>query len=388
MWRMTLIQWAIRPTDDKDHPMSPLSVRKAFIAACIFIAICPGHAAPVKVDLTALQRPTVCPVYAKLNAEENSCVIDPAEAAKITDEQLCNRSPQLRFNVVAGGKSACEVVNATADLNADNDKQVNTIAAECQPLAGHAVKRTGGGSKATCEYSTLDAGVSAKGDYVGDCFVIKSAIPGLPASDSRHWIVTEQDDTNAQDPNLTLVPASDWGPSGFQQFFQRILPIVGCSPKTTGIQPVAIPASTLNRHGAIRRGFVYGVLTAPYKYYPGDKSFQAGLPIGPYLGWRLGESGVGGTFVTAFTLGAVKANTTKADPADATKTVVTGQTDLMALSTAIGVVFDITRNPNKSGFKAGILFGKDYVNQAENINYPQNRRRWVAIQIGFDFTDY
>jgi hypothetical protein len=368
--------------------MTAPSARQLALSLCLGIALPHAHAAPVTIDLSALQKPSVCPSFAKLSAAY-SCVIDPVEVAKITDEKACNRSPQLVFKAGSDGKSTCQVIGDKDDLNADNDHKPDTFAAECKPLAGHTVKRTGGGDKATCEYSTQDVNTSARGDYVGDCFIIKSAIPGLPASDSRHWIVTEQDDTNNKDPNLTLVPASDWGPGFFEELFQRILPIAGCNPKTTTIQPTTIPASTLSQHGAIRRGFVYGVLTAPYKYYPSDKSFQAGLPIGPYLGWRVGESGVGGTFVAAFTLGAVKANTTKADPTDSSKpAVTTGQTDLMALSAAVGLVFDITRNPNKSGFKAGILFGKDYVNASENISYPQNRKRWVAIQLGYDFTDY
>lgn len=361
-------------------PIPPLA-RKAIASFCLVLAASPSQAAPAPIDLAALRTPSVCPSFATLNAATHTCTIDTAEAAKISDPKLCDRSPLLTFKVAADGKATCTLADPTGAQN--------TFTAECAPLAGHTATRTGEGQDAICAYSRPEANISARSDYVGDCFIVKSAIPGLPVTGSRHWIVTHQDDTNAQDPNLTLIPASDWGPGFVWDVLQRMLPIAGCTPKTTEVQPVSMPASTLGQHGAIRRGFVYGLLTAPYKYFPSDKSFQAGLPVGPYLGWRIGESGVGGTVVAAFTLGAVKANTTKDDPTDSSKPpIVTGQTDLMALSAAVGVIFDITRNPNKSGFKAGILVGKDHVNQSANINYPQNRQTWVAIQLGFDFTDY
>lgn len=347
----------------------------------------PGQSAPTKVDLAKLQRPTVCPGYATLQDATNSCKINADIAGKIKDETTCNRSPQLRYVLGADGKQTCEVIKKEDDNDDDKDGDPSTFSADCLQLAGHKGTRVSQGKNASCEYQTLDAAQSARGDYVGDCFVIKSSVPGLPVTGSRHWFVTAQDDANQDDPNLTLVPASDWG-NGIIDIVQRITPGFGCGPKTTSVQPVSMPASTLSRHGAIRRGFVYGVLTTPYKYFPGDKGFETGLPIGPYLGWRTGQSGLGGTVVAAFTLGAVKADTTMPDPTDSAKKVVTGRTDLMALSLAGGYVVDITRNVNKSSFKMGVLIGRDHVNQSQNISYPHNRKTWVAIQLGFDFTDY
>jgi hypothetical protein len=231
---------------------------------------------------------------------------------------------------------------------------------------------------------------SARGDYVGDCFVIKNGISALSAAEAghRHWIVTAQNDKSKDDPTLTLVPASEWSDNPAVDALQRASPLLGCTPKSSNTTPVDLPASTLQRHGAIRRGFVYGLLTTPYKYFPSDKRVESGLPIGPYLGWRVGESGVGGTFVTAVTLGSVTAETLEADPADINKTRITGTTNLASLAAAVGVVFDITRNTNKSPFKVGLLFGKDFVNEGDNIRYAHNRKTWVALQLGFDFTDY
>ncbi len=244
-------------------------------------------------------------------------------------------------------------------------------------------------ASAASEANAKDVPRSNRGDYVGDCFLIKNDVPGLAKNEgTRHWLVTEQDSRDPNDPVLTLIPASDWGHSWVETTLQRALPILGCTPKTSHSTPARVHASDFNRHGAIRRGFVYGMLTTPYKYFPGSKRFQAGAPVGPYLGWRIGQSGVGGAFVTAITLGAVEGDTVKADPTDATKQVITGHTTLMALSAAAGLIFDITRNPSKSPIKVGLLAGQDWVNSADNVKYDHNRKTWVAIQIGFDFTDY
>jgi hypothetical protein len=258
----------------------------------------------------------------------------------------------------------------------------HALAAEAAPEAAAAA------SAAKASDALASSPKSARGDYVGDCFIIKNKIPVLPSSDSRQWIVTSQDNATPEDPTLTLVPASDWGPGFIPEMLQRILPIGGCNPKTSSTEMAKLPASTLQDHGAIRRGFVYGVLTTPYKYYPSDKQFEAGLPIGPYLGWRIGQSGVGGTFVAALTLGSVKASTLEPDPSDSTKTRVTGSTNVMAMSGAVGLVFDITRNSATSPFKVGLLVGQDFVNDTPNIRYDHNRKRWMAVQIGYDFTDY
>jgi hypothetical protein len=225
---------------------------------------------------------------------------------------------------------------------------------------------------------------------VGDCFVIKSQIAELHRAQPghRHWIVTAQDVRDANNPTLTMIPASQWGDGDIADWIQRAVPLLGCTPKSSTATPVDMPAGTLQRHGAIRRGFVYGLLTTPYKYYPSDKRFETGLPIGPYLGWRVGESGVGTTLVSAVTIGSVTAESLDTDPADTTKKRVSGTTNLTSLAAAVGLVFDITRNPSKSPFKVGLLFGKDYVNKGDNIRYEHNRKTWVALQIGFDFTDY
>jgi hypothetical protein len=328
----------------------------------------------------------ICPDYALYDAQARRCRVDAGKVANMKDVERCKGAAQLQVTQSAQGVERCEV--ATVDEAGDTDGDPATFLPSCKEMPGQHVDRVMEGSEARCEYRALAPEASARSDYLGDCFLIKSEVPDLPRRVSRHWIVTGQDNTKVDDPTLMLVPASDWGHSLFQETAQRIMPLVGCTPRTSNVQPVSVSAHVLQEHGAIRRGFVYGLLTTPYKFYRSDKKFEAGVPVGPYLGWRIGQSGFGGALVAAFTLGSVNGETVQADPADASKTQVIGKTNLMALSGAVGIVFDVTRNPSKKGIKAGILIGKDWVNEDPGVRYVHNRKSWLAVQIGYDLTDY
>lgn len=228
---------------------------------------------------------------------------------------------------------------------------------------------------------------SHSGDYLGDCFIVKS----LPASETRlsvdgSYIVTRQGGTDPKQPQLTLVPAIRWDTLGF---FQEYVPGLSCRPDRSKQGPISLPASALVDAGALRMGWVHGILTMPYKYYPGSKKFEAGAPIGAYLGWRWGQPGAGLTLAGAVTIGSVKADTVDPQTPNAQgQPTVTGNTNATALSAAVGYVVDITRNETYNPFKVGIFVGKDFVNTSPNLVYEHNRKTWVALQIGFQFTDY
>lgn len=149
-----------------------------------------------------------------------------------------------------------------------------------------------------------------------------------------------------------------------------------------------VSAAALMEAGALRSGYAFGLLTMPYKYYPGEKSFVAGVPIGAYLGWRNGVAGSGSTFAAALTLGQVKADTVDPAQKDANgKPTVIGSADVAALSLALGVMYDLLKSPVGKPFKAGIFVGADVVSRDPTVSYRFNRKPWVAIQLGYDFTD-
>ena len=228
---------------------------------------------------------------------------------------------------------------------------------------------------------------SQSGDYLGDCFIVRSTLPSAPAmAVDRNYIVTRQSGSDPTQPQLTLVPAIRWDT---MSFFQEYVPGVSCRPDRSTQGPISVPASALADAGALRMGWVHGILTMPYKYYPGSKKFEAGAPIGAYLGWRWGQPGAGLTLAGAVTIGSVNADTVDPQTLNAQgQPTITGSTNATALSAAVGYVVDITRNETYHPFKVGIFVGKDFVNTSPNLVYEHNRKTWVALQIGFQFTDH
>lgn len=207
---------------------------------------------------------------------------------------------------------------------------------------------------------------SAAGDYHGDCFkVIATPDPnphGLVAG--QRYEVEWQDDQNG-DRLLTVALAGMPVP-----YF--------CSSK--GGVTRKIPASEFQKVGAERLGWTYGLLTLPFKYYPHDKGLSGSGALGPYVGRRSGSAGSGITFAGTAAIGSVKGEVT-----DAQGNVT--NPDLVALSLAVGWMYDISKRPGAKPFKVGFFVGKDIVGAEDSVKYDRNRRTWIAFQIGFDFTD-
>lgn len=218
---------------------------------------------------------------------------------------------------------------------------------------------------------------SARGDYEGDCFRIVAA-PRRSGLKSGEIYAVSRQEVQGSDKKLSLVKGE-----------LSYLP----TPWTWGCRATEGPvrtvnASVLERHAARREGWAYGALTMPYKYFPHDNSFVAGLPIGGYLGWRWGALASGSTIAAALTLSQVKADTLDPKTLDSDgKPTKTGTADVAALSLALGYVFDVAKSGAARPFKAGIFIGQDRVNQSATIQYPNNGKTWIAIQFGFDFTD-
>ncbi len=215
---------------------------------------------------------------------------------------------------------------------------------------------------------------SALGSFVGDCFQLVES-DGSEAT----YAVTQQEPAGG-DMKLTLVQGS-----------VSLVPVpgkFGCKPAVMIGDPTNKTHGELMKRGARRYGWAYGALTMPYKYYTGSKGFQAGVPIGGYLGYRVGQMGSGYTAAVALTLSQVKADTLDPDTLDAEgRPTVTGHTDVAALSWALGLVFDVGKDPTTKAFKAGVFVGRDRVNTSPSISYKHNGKTYIAVQLGFDFTD-
>lgn len=206
------------------------------------------------------------------------------------------------------------------------------------------------------------------GDYKGDCFRLV-AKPGVGSGlkEKGTYLVLSQDKREG-DPNLKVIEAESLA-YGF----------LSCSPKTGSAPEVKdVRASTFIESGAIRTGWTYGVLALPYKYHLDDKSFSSGVSVGPYIGRRIDAWGAGYTVAATMAIGTVTGTST--DTAGNTTSPT-----LAAFTFAGGVMFDVSKGSKP--FKAGLFVGRDVVGRDSGVMYPHNRKTWIAVQLGYDFTD-
>jgi hypothetical protein len=335
------------------------------VAPLLFFGLVLARAAdlPDKFDPAEFSKP-VCPASYRTDPETGGCSPDVEQIRKL-DRKACEAS-KFEFTQAAGGKPAeCKVGTAP------------TPGPTCKALPGHKGAIEGSGKDAACVYTRV-LSTSSPADYEGDCFNIKAAPEGSTLAPGKTYKVTAQTPVDGNDKLLTVYEAA---------FNRWPLPFMwGCDSR--GGKKHQVLASAILDTGSTREGYAYGLLTMPYKYFPGSKSFVEGVPIGAYIGWRSGTAGSGMTVAAALTLGTVKANTIDPDVLDANgKPKVTGTTDVAALSGAIGLMFDISKARGARPFKVGAFVGQDRVNMDRSIDYKHNRKTWVAVQIGFDFTD-
>jgi hypothetical protein len=293
-----------------------------------------------------------------ISKDKASCVPNPMELAELKAENGCTAVLGTAWNgraCVADGdmskfpKPSCGTAIPNLVYNAEKKA--------CQVVSG--VPR------------------SAQGDYVGDCFKIVSGPPDglkLPLPQRTHWKVVSQSSAGSTDKELVLAPAEPvqplWGAIG----------TIDCTEMRGTEQRV--PASSLIATGAHRYGWAYGVLTLPFKYHRHNKTFTPGaVSIGPYLGRRWGSAGSAVTAAATATIGSVRGEVRDA------QNNITDTPDLTAFSWALGLMVDVSKNPELKPFKLGLFWGSDRVNQSDAIRYPHNRKHWLAFQIGYDFTD-
>jgi hypothetical protein len=241
---------------------------------------------------------------------------------------------------------------------------------QCKPFQDFKATLT----KGVCTYAKMTA-TSATGDYVGDCFKITTRIAGTDLASKDWYQVQAQKNLDSGDRMLSIADAHK----------TDLWPFV-CMPTRDGSSR-DIAASKLIESGAIRTGYTWGALTMPYKYYPRLKKFEVNAPVGGYFGYRTGQAGSGYTFAAALTLSSVKADSVDPNSLDNGRPKITGSTNVAALSGALGVMFDMAKSPQGKPFKAGFFLGVDFVNQSSTISYPANHKLWMALQLGYDFTD-
>lgn len=212
---------------------------------------------------------------------------------------------------------------------------------------------------------TAAAAVSDPGNYEHDCIKPFGALKKRLA-DEGFGLGKDKLYVASQDGiNLQVLPANDGT-------------IFGCNPIDG--QQTKVTVDEVVASGSFRSGWVYGVLVAPFKFYPHSGEIAASSTIGPYLGWRMDRNflGVSTTWVLSSGIGSVTAK-------DKDESGQVKSAQLTALSGSTGLVFEI--NKGKNPFRAGVLIGKDWIDRKSSITYENNGRTWFALQLGYDWTD-
>lgn len=277
--------------------------------------------------------------------KDGRCVPKPGELDKLNDDKKC-AGPWLKF---ASGK--CSAADAAPEP-ACNEPIADLKYRDKKCVVDRQVPR------------------SASGDFVGDCFEILARPAngrGIPAPPITRLKVLSQKPVAGDDKELTVSAADGTG-------------VITCR-SVANSQATQVLASDLIAVGAKRVGWTYGVLALPYKYYAHDRSFGSGVSIGPYFGRRWGTPGTAFTFAASATIGSVKGEVRD------TQGNVTSTPDLQAFSVATGYMWDISKSPGVKPFKLGVFVGTDLVGSNDSVKYVHNRKPWIALQVGFDFTD-
>lgn len=218
---------------------------------------------------------------------------------------------------------------------------------------------------------------SSEGDYVGDCFTVRGVTQAIrdadlaPTGDAdyRLLMVTSQKDiSEGKDRELKVVDAT---------FFWKPL---WCLTRG-GAEVKTVKASDLVESGAARRGWVFGAMTVPFKYYKEGGSQTGNLTVGPYVGWRYARNGSGVTLAASAGLATIQGEVRDAD------NKIIDKPQLVGYSASLGVLWDIWKRPGARPFQIGLVVGQDRVGRSNITKFAQNGETWYAVQIGYQFTD-
>lgn len=207
--------------------------------------------------------------------------------------------------------------------------------------------------------------VSNPANYVHDCIkpfgTLKKSLEAKGVKNDKVYVASQDGST------LRVLPAGK----------EKILGIFGCHPEDG--EQFEITVDEIISSGSFRSGWVYGVMVAPFKFYPYSGEIAASATVGPYLGWRMDRvMGVSTTWVVSGGISSVTAQ--DKDEAGQPKSV-----QMTAWSGATGFIFEIKKGTNP--FRAGMLVGKDWIDRKSSVRYENNARTWVALQLGYDWTD-
>lgn len=293
--------------------------------------------------------------------EKKECKINAALEEKLKDVN----KDLSKIGNVEDKKKICKESGASFN---DESKQCAFVipVPTCGDLTGRVHFKEDG----TCvQASELVA--SDNSNLINDCFILKSKVAGVPPEISDILVISESDDKTTLNVQKATKKLGIYCKNGGDN-------------KTELMQ---VNKSELLSSGSIRKGWVYGVLTLPYKIYTKDHTLSSSaMTVGPYLGARTSLADVGFTY--ALSVGLTQSNAfargadgkyvldANGDPIENKQTGITA---------AMGLMFDVSKSAKP--LKLGIFYGRDYFSNSESGKIPHGGENWVALQVGFDFTD-
>lgn len=120
----------------------------------------------------------------------------------------------------------------------------------------------------------------------------------------------------------------------------------------------------LFQYDRYRYGWTYGVLAAPFKYYPTQGAFVGNVSVDGYLGYRIHDR-QGSSSVLALGVG----------PTMVTVKNANGSSNITGASVALAFLTEI-----KYDFVAGFMVGSDFFSKADA--YPYSGKVWLGVNLG------
>jgi hypothetical protein len=135
-----------------------------------------------------------------------------------------------------------------------------------------------------------------------------------------------------------------------------------------------IPKATIDQTPPNRSGLCYGALLVPYKYhFTGSKEFNTNTTVAPYMGYRIDKETLGRSLELILFTGAADISVPQTTNGQTTTQTLAG------FSYGGGIIGKL-----KDSFQYGIVIGADRV--SANANYNDNGKPWIAIEIGYSFS--
>lgn len=366
-----------------------ISLNKTLLAFSIVFSALAGQSAFSQSPLTKTEQDVVDTKAAYLKALEENAKAKAAIAKALEDSH--------KKALEDSKKAQAEVVSATADkTNVSTESQEKKVEEKAEVQAKLIAKElaswptdndsmTGDTLKFKANAYPFEA-VDGNGEWDASSTVGKFCAP----KDSRARVTLDDGEfiyvnfKKVANPEASLLNLSF--KSRDNENYKCTAPVLSTGvaneyESVTNSDQYRIKKSNLEKFGFYRRGFTYGGLVIPFKYYTGgDKRVSGSATVAPYIGWK-GLDKYGIRFTPTFSAGLafVPINTTTTNEMGMESTTQETKT---AFSIAGGLMLS---SPENKAFSAGIMIGRDRLSSRDRQADPTAGKTWISVFAGIKF---